>query len=260
MINVLIIDDEPEACANLQNILSEYIEGDICVKGCFHSTREAEAQITLLAPDAVFLDIEMPHENAFQFLERLEHIRFEIIFVTAYDEYAIRAFKLNAVDYILKPINISDLQLAVGRMADRLHYKRITSGAQGDYRELSEQIRRKKEQHHIIIRENHHMETVALQDIIYVKAMGSYSRLYYRKGAEDKNVLMSRPIAEYETLFPAEMFFRSHRSYLVNGRFLHKISREEMQVRMTNGEVLPIGRRRFSDLLTFLKSNRYGPA
>src|ERR1700740_2529996 len=115
-LNVLIVDDEMEACANLQHILSEYVDKEINIVGIANNTREAEAAIAKAAPAAVFLDIEMPNENAFHFLERIAPFNFEVIFVTAYDEYAVKAFKLNAVDYILKPISINELNQAVQRL------------------------------------------------------------------------------------------------------------------------------------------------
>src|SRR5579872_4566369 len=91
-INVLIVDDEKEACVNLENILKDYVDEGINIVGLAHNAKEAERQINEFAPDAVFLDIEMPNENAFHFLERISPVNFEVIFVTAYDEYAIRAF------------------------------------------------------------------------------------------------------------------------------------------------------------------------
>src|ERR1043165_6987188 len=100
-LKVLIVDDETEACRNLQNILSKYIDCNIQVAGVAHNTVEAERLVRLHNPDAVFLDIEMPEENAFDFLQRIYPYSFEVIFITAYDEYAIKAFKLHAMDYLL---------------------------------------------------------------------------------------------------------------------------------------------------------------
>src|ERR1700744_2013674 len=99
-IKALIVDDEIEACNNLSYLLTNYFEKQITILGVANSTKEAEKKIELLNPEIVFLDIEMPNENAFQFLMRLGKINFEIIFITAYDEYAIKAFKLNALGYI----------------------------------------------------------------------------------------------------------------------------------------------------------------
>lgn len=256
-LNILLVDDEPEACMNLAHLLNEYVSKNIRILGAVHNTRDAEAAIKAQQPDAIFLDIEMPNENAFQFLERLDTVSFEIVFVTAYDDYAVRAFRLNAVDYVLKPINIDDLKHAVERVEERLRYKNVMNQSPGFYNDLSRQIGQKKAQEHIILKENNHLEVVPFQNVLYVKAMGSYSRIYYRHHNEERTVLMSRPIAEYEQIFPADMFFRTHRSYLVNRTVIKHLSREGQSLTLNNGELLPVGRRRFSELLAFIKSHKH---
>src|SRR6185369_4879620 len=102
MLRVLIVDDETEACENLKNILLKYVDPDIQILGMAYDTEDAEKQINLLKPNAVFWDIEMPSENAIQYLVRVFPFDFEIIFVTAFDQFALKALKLNAIDYILK--------------------------------------------------------------------------------------------------------------------------------------------------------------
>lgn len=255
-INVIIIDDEQEACSNLQNILNDYIEEKVDILAFANSTREAEEKILSLNPDAIFLDIEMPNENAFQFLERLPAINFEIVFVTAYDEYAIRAFKLNAVDYILKPINIGELGQAVKKLRERLNLKKLLQGQTSQYNELAAQISQKKKQHQIILRDKNDLEVVPFKDIIYVKAMGSYSQIVFSKGSVEKSLVMSRSIADYEEMLPSEIFFRAHKSYLVNCFFVKKIMKDEqLSVQLTNNTFLPVSRRRLSDMILFLKSH-----
>jgi two-component system LytT family response regulator len=259
-LRAIIVDDEQEACSNLVNILNEFIEEKIDILACVNNTTDAETKIKALKPDAIFLDIEMANENAFQFLERQKVIDFEIIFVTAYDEYAIRAFKLNAVDYILKPINIEELEIAIRKLKERVKYKKIINSAPEVYQNLAEQINKKTNQQQIILKDNNQYENVSFKDIRYVKAMGSYSKIFFKKGNTYKSLLMSRAIAEYEELFPENLFFRSHRSFLINCRFIDKISKEEMVVFLDNKEALPVGRRRFAELLQFLKKNNFADA
>src|SRR6218665_1863103 len=238
MIRAIIVDDEYEACANLKNILNEYVDEKLDILGCANSTKEAEEMIGQLNPDVVFLDIEMANENAFQFLERLEQINFEIIFVTAYDEYAIRAFKLNAVDYILKPINIDELNKATNKIRGRIDYRNIINRSTVPYQQLAEQITSKQQQQQIILKDNNQYETVSFKDVRYVKAMGSYSMIFFKKDNAYKSILMSRAIAEYEELLPTDFFFRTHRSYLVNCRFIHTISKEDMIVTLDHKDEL----------------------
>jgi two-component system LytT family response regulator len=252
-IRAIIVDDEHEACINLKNIINDYIQIDIDILDFAYSTFEAEEKIKTLNPDAIFLDIEMANENAFQFLERLSQIDFDIIFVTAYDEYAIRAFKLNAVDYILKPINIDELAKAIEKLQQRIKYRKIISNNPQGYQELAQQIRQKTQQQQIILKDNNQYETISFKDICYVKAMGSYSKIFFKKDNAYRSLLMSKAISEYEELFPNDLFFRIHRSYLVNCKFVNTISKEEMIVSLDNKETLPVGRRRFTELLQFLK-------
>lgn len=255
-INVIIIDDEQEACSNLQNILNEFIEEQINILAFANSTGEAEEKITRLQPDAIFLDIEMANENAFQFLERMQPFQFEIIFVTAYDEYAVRAFKLNAVDYILKPINIAELNEAVKKLSEKLRLKRLLQHQTPDYGDLAQQMNQKKKQHQIILRDKNDLEVVPFKDVLYVKAMGSYAQIVFLKGNTEKSLVMSRSIADYEDMLPSDIFFRAHKSYLVNCQFVKKIIREEqLSVELTNTTVLPVSRRRLSDMILFLKNH-----
>ncbi|WP_118974359.1 LytR/AlgR family response regulator transcription factor [Taibaiella koreensis] len=254
-LNVLLVDDEREACENLQNILSQFIDHPVNTMGFAHSTREAEEKIQELGPDAIFLDIEMPNENAFQFLERLASVNFEIIFVTAYDEYAIRAFKLNAVDYILKPINIDDLRKAIEKLKERVTYRKVIHANAHGYNELAQQINLRKKQSQIILRDNNTWEALPFSNIVYIKAMGSYSKIFYQLNGEEKNILMSRSISEYEDLLPKDIFFRIHRSYLVNCGYVQKLTKEEIpSIVLMDKSILPIGRRRFSELVLFLKN------
>lgn len=255
IIKVLLIDDEPEACDNLQNIINQFINDKITILGYAHSTQEAEQKIKALKPDAVFLDIEMPNENAFQFLERLDKIDFEIVFVTAYDEYAIRAFKLNAVDYILKPINIEELGNAVSKLRERVMVRNLLNTTADSYKDVANQISTKKKQQKIILSDSGHWESVSFTNIIYVKAMGSYSKIYYNNDAGEQSIIMSRSIAEYEEMLPEDLFFRIHRSVLVNCQYAYKIIKGDTKfLQLNNQTQLPIGRRRFTELVRFLKA------
>ena len=256
-LNILIVDDEKKACTNLKNILYEFIDSTINVVGMAYSTAEAEELIGKLKPDALFLDIEMPHENAFSFLERIKPFSFEVIFVTAFDEYAIRAFRLNAIDYILKPISISELRNAVHKLTDKIRYNKIIA-TNTSYIELSEQVSNKAKQHKITLRDNNSTQVVDFKDIYYIEAQGSYSRILFTKDKELKEITMSNPLSEYEELLPAEMFFRIHRSYLINCAHIQKILNDDTNyVIMDGNSTLPISRRRYFELLEFLKNNDY---
>lgn len=253
-LRVLLVDDEPDACQNLRRILNDYVDPDIEIAGIAHNTRDAERLTQQLRPDALFLDIDMPGENAFQFLERLGEISFEVVFVTAYDAYAVRAFRLNAVDYILKPLNIDELDRTVRRLRERLAFRHLSDSQ--IYGALAGQINGRKEQMQIILRDNNCAEVVTFSRLLYAEAMGSYARVVFLspEGVE-KSMVLSHSIAEYEELFPSHLFFRIHRSYLVNRTYIRELLRNEDQnaVVLYNKKSLPVSRRRYADLLVFLK-------
>jgi two-component system, LytTR family, response regulator len=254
-INALIVDDEKEACSNLQFLLEKHFKNEINILDSVNSTKEAEKAIHLLKPNTVFLDIEMPNENAFQFLERLEKIDFEIIFITAYDEYAIKAFKLNAVDYILKPINTDDLIHSITKLKERIIYNKILSFNADAYHSLAKEIILKEAPKQIILRNNTSFEIIQLSDIVYVKAMGGYSQIFFKKNNSIQKTLMSNPIAFYEETLLNNTFYRVHRSFLINCKYIKKIHKNEnLEVELNDATMIPIGRRRYTDLIQFLKT------
>jgi len=253
-LKALIIDDEPTACRNLERLLEGFTH-NIQVMGTAHNTAEAEQQIQLLHPDILFLDIQMPNENAFQFLERQENIPFEIIFVTAYDEFAIRAFKLNAVDYILKPIDIKELQSAVVKLTERMSFKQYQVNRNVSVNALSQQINKRTEQQQLILKSGAEFEIVSFKNILYLEAMGSYTRVVYFKGNSGKTSMMTRPITEYEELLPDNIFIRIHKSYLINCNHIKRLIKEELaSIQLSNDIILPIARRRYKRVLDFLQT------
>lgn len=257
-INVIVVDDEQEACINLQNILKTYVDEPINIMGVAHNTREAEQLVKELQPDALFLDIEMPNENSFQFLSRITPFNFEVVFVTAYDEYAIRAFKLNAVDYILKPISISELTVAVSKLKDRLKYRAVMSGATHSFSELANDLVTKTKGYRITLKNGTDLEVVDFKDIFFAEAQGSYTKFVFRKENQVKEIVLSSSLSDYEELLPTTLFYRIHKSFLINCSHIKKILKDDMgQVVINDSYTLPVSRRRYSPLLDFLKNNDY---
>ncbi len=258
LLNVLIVDDEMEACNNLQHILKEYVDQEINIVGIANNTKDAEAAIARSTPAAVFLDIEMPNEDAFHFLARIAPFDFEVIFVTAYDEYAVKAFKLNAVDYILKPISITELTQAVQKLKEKLRYKSILAENSVSYTEISNQVTNKIKGQRITLKDSNSIEVVEFRNIYFVEAQGSYVRILFLKGNEIKEITLSGSLTDYEELVPSELFYRIHKSYLINCIHVKKILKDEYsQVVIQDTYTLPISRRRYVPLLQFLKSNDY---
>ncbi len=255
---VIIIDDEKKACTNLKNILTEYVGPEINIAGMAYSTKDAEELIKKHEPEAVFLDIEMPHENAFHFLDRMSPINFEVVFVTAYDDYAVRAFRLNAIDYILKPISIQELRIAVEKLKDKLRYKKIMGDINTSYTQLSDLVSNKVRQHKITLKDSAGSEVVDFKDIYFVEAQSSYSRIVFFKDKAIKEITTSNPLAEYEELLPQDVFYRIHRSFLVNCAHIKKILNDgSNQLIIEGNQILPVSRRRQASLLQFLETNDY---
>ncbi len=254
-LKILIVDDEPLACNNLKNIIHGHVDPSLQIAAIVHNTHDALTQIRLHQPDALFLDIEMPEEDAFHFLERIHPFPFEVVFVTAFDAYAVKAFKLNAIDYIMKPVSIAEVQQAVARLKEKIAYKRILHSHSEGYRELAAQMVHKKQPQKIFLKEQNAITPVNFADICYVEAKGSYATIHFKQGAADRQIIMSHSIAEYEEILPQDTFFRIHKSYLINGQHLKSIVKgDNAMVVVTGGHSLPVGRRRYADLLAFVKS------
>jgi len=257
-IGVVIVDDETGACENLRNLLFEYCGEGINLLGIANNTREAETLVEKVTPDAVFLDIEMPRENAFQFLERISPVTFEVIFVTAYDDYAIRAFKLNAVDYILKPISITELVNATRKLRERVEYKRISVGGAVSYSDMGRQMATKSKLQKLTLKDAGNIEVVDFKNILFLEAHGSYSRVLFLKNDGVREKIMSTSLSDYEDMLPADIFYRIHKSFLINCQHVRNVIRDEVgQVVIHSEYTLPISRRRFGALMEFLKANDY---
>lgn len=251
-IRVILVDDEVKACNNLKDILNNYIHNHrIQVVATANSTSEAELLIARESPDAIFLDIEMPYENAFQFLSRISPIDFEVIFVTAFDEYAIRALKLNALDYILKPISIAELQSSVDKLIIKTEQKKILN-QHDDYSNLGSDYKAEKSSNYIKLKTAETCEIVFFKDILFVEAQGAYSKFYYHSQHEVKVILMCHTIADYEELLPFQFFFRVHRSFLVNHLHFKSVKLQDNSLRIFIGDYeIPVSRRRMNEFMDF---------
>jgi two-component system LytT family response regulator len=257
-IRAIIIDDEIEACYNLKNIIEGYIKNpDLELISMTQSTTEAADLIRTLKPDALFIDIEMGTENAFQFLERIAPFSFELIFVTAYDEYAVRAFRLNALDYILKPISISELKNAIDKLLHKVRHNRLLT-EKGNFDRIGDDYLHKKNADSIQLRTSGKVDIISFKDLLYLEGSRAYSIFHFKKEEKIKEVVTSYSIAEYEQLLPAGSFFRIHKSYLVNCSHVQGIISEPGPAVLIRGcAPLTIGRRRLLDFHVFLSQNGY---
>lgn len=257
LIRALLVDDELNACKNLQNILTTNFYNSIEIAGFALNTKEAEALIAETNPEVLFLDIEMRGENAFQFIERIKPFNFEIVFVTAYDEYALRALKLSALDYILKPINIVELAGAIKKLEQLLLLKeRVQIFAQENEISISgNQYAAKTPPERIILKSQTESKIVSINKIKYIEAKRSYSQFYFEEENGHATFLMSKPISDYIEMLHDRFFYRIHKSYFVNCNYIKNLHKENdhYTVYLKDSTVLPISRRKYLLLEEFLK-------
>lgn len=223
---VILIDDEVIANEALTLIIKDFLP-DVEIVGVARSAIEARKLIALQKPDLIFLDIEMPGEDGFDLLRSLTKIEFQIIFVTAYNQYAIQAFKFSAVDYLVKPVKITELLDSMKRARALIERREIS-----DYRMLLENIQSKKPSK-IALNTNDGREYINIDDIIQIEGDVNYSRLILVK---NRVILASKTLKIFEEMLSGHGFFRTHKSSLVNLKYVKRIlSRDGLTVEMADG-------------------------
>ena len=236
-IKALIIDDEEGARESLRNILQSYFE-EVEVLDTAESADDAYTKINEQQPDLIFLDIEMPRGNAFDLLERFDSIDFEIIFVTAYDHYAIKAIRFSALDYILKPIDIDELRAAIEKCAQQSDQRSINDRLKVLLQNLNEQNKPRK----VAIPDSEGLIFVNMDEIIRCESDGNYTTFIL---ANERRILASRTLGEYEDLFSDDHFFRVHRSHLINMEHITKyVKGEGGYVIMSDSSEVEVSRRK----------------
>lgn len=241
MIKAIIIDDEPDCCEVLSLLLERYCP-EVKVEAICYSAEDGIEKITGHSPQLVFLDIEMPHMNGFELLEILPQIDFEIIFTTSYDQYAIKAIRFSALDYLLKPIDREELQIAVKKVTSRLHHP------------LPQQLE-------ILMQKFHHqankvnrialptmegLQLIALDSIISCASKSNYTILSMK---ENQKLTISRTLKDIEEMLEDYNFLRVHNSYLVNVNEIRKYIRGEGgSLIMSDGSSIDVSRSK-KDLL-----------
>ena len=239
MTRIIIIDDEKEARTNVQKLLNAYCE-DFEILGMASGVQAGVEMINVHKPDAIFCDIEMRDGTGFDLLDQFENPNFQIIFVTAYDDYAIKAFRYNAIDYLLKPINPKELQEA---------FKKIQSSTSIQTTNQIENLKasiRNNEFNMISLSNEDGLHYVEVADIIRLEGFKNYTTFHLLKG---KPILISKNLGYYIKLLDSLIFFRCHQSHAVNLYRVKRLSKAgSLQVEMNNGDQVPISRRRKDEL------------
>lgn len=225
-LKAIIVDDEESARNVLSNLLTRFCPSIEIVKKCTNVLEAVDA-IKENTPDVVFLDIEMPNYAGYELVSFFDEINFDIIFVTAYDKFALKAFEISAVDYLLKPIEIDRLKIAV----NKLEFIRELKNNANKLEALKENL--KKEQlSKIIVRQNGDQEIVDVANIIAIEAQEAYSCIHTTNG----KYLMSKNLKHYESLLSDnKSFFRTHKSWLVNLDHLKSFSKSKFEIELQSG-------------------------
>lgn len=208
MLKAVILDDEIRGSKLLDHKLESF-EDELQVVGVFNEPAKALAAITQLSPDVLFLDVEMPGMNGFQFLERLGTFNFEVIFTTAYDSYTLEALRLSAVDYLLKPIDEEELKTAIVRLRKRVIEK-------SNYRSSKKE---KVNSNRLALTTAEGVYIVDKTNIIRVEAMSNYSVFIL---ADNKKIVVSKTLKEFEAILDDEFFTRINRSVIINLSYVVK--------------------------------------
>jgi two-component system LytT family response regulator len=233
-IKAIIVDDESGARETLAGLLERFCpEVDVVAQA--GTIDEAIQVISNNQKDLVFLDIEMPFGNSFDILESLENIDFEVIFITAHDQYAIEAFKFSAVDYLLKPVKIKDLKNAVEKVVKRravLHEK--NQKVKVLINNMNTQILK------LVLPTINGFHVVDINQILRCEGDRNYTRFVFING---EKILVSKTMKEFEDLLTKHGFFRIHQSFLVNLSQIKKYNRGQGgEVEMSDGEMIPVSR------------------
>lgn len=247
MIKTVLVDDEPNNLETLQQLLLKYCP-QVTIAGTADSVIKAREVIVETKPDLVFLDIEMPYGNAFELLNSLSSVDFEIIFVTAFGNYAIEAIKFSALDYLLKPVNIKELQASVQKAAQRIQFKSISQKLDNLFYNLNAT---KPSLQKIALPTLDGLIFVNIKDLVWLEARGSYTCVYL---SSQQRIMVSRTLKEFEDVLPEDHFSRIHQSYVINHNFIRKYNRGRGgTIEMEDGTVIEVSMRKKDEFLAKFK-------
>lgn len=247
MITAILIDDEVNSRNALHKKISLNCPSIQIVAQC-NDAEEGILAIEKYQPQVVFLDIEMPRMNGFAMLEKLKNKHFNIVFTTAYNQYAINAIKFGAFDYLVKPIDVEELIVVAKKLDEQKQY--VNNSERLDI--LLNQIspNNKSTIQKIAIATQTGLEFIPIDSILYLEAIGNYTQLHFTDG---KKLMASKTLKEFEDLLEQHSFFRIHNASLVNLVFVKKyIKGDGGQVQLSNDLILDVARRRKEELVEML--------
>lgn len=241
MIKAVIVDDEPKAIQGLSWELTNF-SNDIEIIETFSNPEEAIAYLDKHTPDCLFLDIQMPTMDGFQFLAKLSNKDFAVVITTAYDEYAIKALKHEAIDYLLKPIDSDDLEETIKKI-NKFNSRLINSSKM---EEVLVGFNEKYDKKKITINTDGKLIFLDIDDILFVESDGNYSTIVT---TNKQNIVITKKLKEVDAILPEHYFFRIHNSFIINLNKIKEFIKSEGYVIMESNHKIPVARQRKSDFL-----------
>lgn len=235
----VIIDDEEYSCELLRKKLAK-ADNTFQVLNDYVSPIKALQELPTVNPDLIFLDIQMPDMSGFDFVAKLPPKKYSIIFITAHDQFALQALKLNALDYLLKPIDLDDLKLACQKFKEHQPFKSF----EPSFQEIQHNLIQPRK---IILHTAESIEYVSIDSIIRCESLGAYTKFYTH---DQRQVLVSKNLGEFEEMLSPYHFFRVHTSHLVNLNYVEQfIKSDGGHIRMSDKSLIEVSRRRKDDFL-----------
>jgi two-component system, LytTR family, response regulator len=242
MVRAVIVDDEKHCLKILATLLARYCPSvEVCAQ--FQDPLQALEYLRNEPPDLLFLDVEMPKMNGFELIAELGELPFEIVFTTAFDQYAIKAFKVSASSYLLKPIDEDELMTAV----ERVQAKQNSSNEQVTFlldlikKEMGDSVKK------IAVPSSKGLDFIEINSIVYCSSDGNYTEIHIRAG---KKKIVTRSLKEIQELLPASKFLRVHNSYIVNMDFVEQYVRTDGgYLVMSNGDKIKVSRQKKAMLI-----------
>lgn len=243
MINTIIIDDEAHCIRRLNNILEEYCKDNIRIMGSFQTLEEGLSAITKLHPSLIFLDVQLNEKTGFDLLQEIKEINFEVIFTTAYEKYAVQAFKFSAIDYLLKPVGSDDLVKAVDKVTKKISGDEMSKKMDVLFHNLKNIQAPKK----ISIPTLDGLVFIEVNDIIRCQSHINYTSIHLKN---NQKITVAKTLKEFDELLSDYNFYRVHNSHLINLAHIKKYNKGKGGiVSMSDHSEVEVSSRRKEDLL-----------
>lgn len=236
----LIVEDKEHIRKALIHLLAS-IDHEVMVIGECESVKESIVVANACKPDLIFLDINLTDGTGFDFLEQTEHLDFKVIFITAYEEYALQALKIGAVDYLLKPIDVEELKVALNKITN------LSLATQKQQIQTVKQVLN-NEGETLILSLQDSFQIIDLKDLMYCESDKGYTTFYLYNG---KKHLASKSIKEFEEQLTQHSFTRPHQSFIVNLKFIEKYDKSGT-IYLKNGKKIPVSTRKKESFITRL--------